>query len=467
MTNDPLYVIMFENLAVGDDGEAASERAVEEPSDSSDSDVVMESEPAAVQPEMVPDEPAVQSERTAADFADISTAAAEAAADFSRPADEAPGTSTAPELPAEALSLDQLQQWAIRMFCGGREQLVASGGARAVSTVSLELIMAIKATVIAIFKDFVEQICSSPERPDLRLTQEEALGHLVGSLVVGEMLATEARGIGKRLDFHAGKEAKAQAQEKESVRQKLKGLRKKKGLEPAQLTTMSEAIDVAAEEARALRLAKVIDLGLPAANSQIVERRAAPKLDPIAVRRRALETMLGSQLAFDAILAAERVENAEQDLAEFDDDGRNPVYEETSEEYELELVHYKHALARLKEAYPNVLNDCAPDGTCEHRRPCPCGRGMRGAWPWVVQTPRRGYCDGQPRSAGRGDGEPHEHFWSCDELAEERARWEHMLVWADPAHRAELLDPERAPGQCRMPEAKYREQSERIRRELY
>jgi len=60
--------------------------------------------------------------------------------------------------------------------------------------------------------------------------------------------------------------------------------------------------------------------------------------------------MLGSQEAFDAIWCAQRVENAEQDLAEFDDDGRNPVYEETSDEYELALLKYKHALARLKKA---------------------------------------------------------------------------------------------------------------------
>ena len=39
--------------------------------------------------------------------------------------------------------------------------------------------------------------------------------------------------------------------------------------------------------------------------------------------RRALDAMLGSQEAFDAIWCAERVESAEQDVAEFDDDGRN------------------------------------------------------------------------------------------------------------------------------------------------
>lgn len=118
-------------------------------------------------------------------------------------------------------------------------------------------------------------------------------------------------------------------------------------------------------------------------------------------------------------------------------------------------------LARLKQAYPDELNDCSDDGTCAHRRPCPCGRGVRGAWPWVVQTPRRGYCEDE-----RERGSEHAHFWSCTELGEERARWEFMLCYADPAHRAAPL-PGGEPGQCWMTEATYRAHSDAIRSELY
>ena len=56
-------------------------------------------------------------------------------------------------------------------------------------------------------------------------------------------------------------------------------------------------VDEEVAETHARRLAAVIDLQLPDVKTVIVERRL-PKPDPIALRRRALETMLGSQLAF-------------------------------------------------------------------------------------------------------------------------------------------------------------------------
>ena len=334
MMYEPEYVETFEAMVLADDGPARQTRVVacEASTDTTPRPTLAEAIAEFIASGAT--EPVAEPSRTADGTADSSTVVAEAAADDSRPADPAPGTSAAQEQPGEALSFEQLLRRAVKMFCGGREQLVASGGGTAASELTLALIMAVKAVVTDLFKPkstHLTQICSNPERPDLRLAQEEALGHLVGSLVVGEMLATEARPVGKRLDFHAGKEAKAQAQDKESARQKKKGL-KKKGLTPEELAEACEAVDQDAAAARMLRLATVIDLNLPPANSQIVERRT-PKPDPIALRRRALNTMLGSQLAYDAILAAERVESAEQDLAEFDDDGRNPVYEETSEDY--------------------------------------------------------------------------------------------------------------------------------------
>ena len=48
-----------------------------------------------------------------------------------------------------------------------------------------------------------------------------------------------------------------------------------------------------------------------------------------------MEAVLKVKTELTAIVGEAAV--AEADLAEFDDDGRNPVYEETSEEYELTL----------------------------------------------------------------------------------------------------------------------------------
>ena len=73
------------------------------------------------------------------------------------------------------------------------------------------------------------------------------------------------------------------------------------------------------------------------------------------------------------------------------DESAIEVDEEHAEERDLEEaaagVRYKHALRKLKAAFPNELCDWSYDGVCERRRPCRCGRGERAAWPWVLQLP--------------------------------------------------------------------------------
>ena len=201
------------------------------------------------------------------------------------------------------------------------------------------------------------------------------------------MLAPEARPVGKRLDKRAATESKEQAREKESMRQKKKGLGKK-GLSLEELASRCADIEREMMEQRQAHLAKTADLTLPSKQTAIVERRV-PKEKPQDWRRRALVAMLGSQEAQEAILAAEKVESAERDLFyEFDDlDEPMDHDSKTRDEIEVALLRWRHACTRLTAAFPNAPHDCLPDGSCEHRRSCPCGRGLRGAWPWVVQTP--------------------------------------------------------------------------------
>ena len=56
----------------------------------------------------------------------------------------------------------------------------------------------VKAVVQALFSDRLIDIFRSPEWPDLRLSKEEAQGHLIGNLVIGEQLADEGRAVGER-----------------------------------------------------------------------------------------------------------------------------------------------------------------------------------------------------------------------------------------------------------------------------
>jgi len=60
------------------------------------------------------------------------------------------------------------------------------------------------------------------------------------------------------------------------------------------------------------------------------------------------------------------------------------------EEEEVAGVVYKHALRRLRAAFPDELCDWSEDGMCEHRRVCPCtDRHCRGrvGWAWLLASP--------------------------------------------------------------------------------
>ena len=445
MTNDPVYVLMFEDLTMADECGPATVRPTEESPQLAALRIEMETEPAAVPRETDHTQPVTESARTAANTAAIDTSRSLAVAVEGRPAIPPPGTSASSEHPAEGVGQEQLQQRAQKMFCGGRQQLVAPGGPTLVSETSLELLTIVKAVITALFKAHEKQICSSPERPDLRLAQEEALGHLVGSLVVGELLAAEARPIGKRLDFHAAKEAKAQAAEKESVRQKKKGLRKKKGLEPAELASLCQTIDRDMTTAQAARLSAVIDLGLPDRRTVIVERRSpkasACEICPGCTRNLRSDPPTPLQARFGkpcecvwgpdpepddpqptskgavarvhaeltkwgrfpeagmAVAIGDQLENLYTWL---DDEYplRKPI---TQEQIDAQTLKYKLALQRLKAAVPEDM--VSPEDrvlafeTLEPRMadernsmPCPYGFGRIVRWPWALHLFPLGFC---------------------------------------------------------------------------
>lgn len=181
--------------------------------------------------------------------------------------------------------------------------------------------------------------------------------------------------------------------------------------------------------------------------------------EPVACpHRRALEAMLGSEVAWDAIVAARECEDAERRLFYDYDCDDNPIdHRLTREEIEVALVRYRHALSRLEATFPQ-LNEFS-GSAWKRRRLCPCGRGVRGAWPWVVQTPARGYCEqsDESRHANTAPGE-----YSCLELGEERERWLWALAWASPTKRAEVM----SDGKPAMLESKYRGTMDMILREL-
>ena len=301
------------------------------------------------------------------------------------------------------------------------------------------------------------------------LAREEAAGYITADLLGIELLTTEALPLGESVRKAAIALEKAEKAEKNGASAKKSRLRQaaaKDADRAAQLDEELRKLDETTEVALTkLRQAPIKLSGLPDRKTKIVTRRA-PEPTPVDHRQLSLEKMFGSQEAMNAIDAADDCERAERDYLEaewgYEDEFGEPLDKVViEEELELARLRYKHALRRLKAAFPSTLNDCSPEGKCEHRRPCPCGQGQRGAWPWVIQTPARGFCEITAQQ--RGEFTPR-GLLSCYELSEERERWRWALAWGSEEHRDAMRMPD---GERQMPERRFRELYEEFRRELY
>ena len=296
------------------------------------------------------------------------------------------------------------------------------------------------------------------------LAREDVAGYLAADLL-GIELVGEARGSGREslkigesvrkavLAVEKGEQAERNAAA--AKRSRMRAAAAKDADRAARLESDLMKLDEETAAACAkLRGAAITLNGMPERNTVLVKRRRVEPA-PVDMRRRALEAMWGSQEAADAIQAADRCEDAEGDWTQRDSDDDE---DELKEQIERAFLHYKHKLRRLKSAFPNELNDCSEQGECEHRRPCPCGQGgaCRGAWPWVVQTPTRGFCEvpRESRPAGELRG-----MFSCEELHEERQRWVWASAWVGPDKAAARAE--------RDYEQEYRALYSRLRGELY
>ena len=335
--------------------------------------------------------PVLDGERIDAEGVDIEPLDAAMVGGRDRPESQVAGSGADQQQQRLPVEHEELQQRALTMFCCGPQSSVAPGGGTCVSKVTLLLLVMIKGVIKALFNDHASRICRSPERPDLRLAQEEALGHLVGSLVVGELLPSEARKAGKRVDYYAGKESTEGEKEKESARQKKKGLRRKAAAGDAELEAKLVAVDAAVAAARSARLAKVLDLELPKKASRLVEPRAPRPEEEDAAFYRRLKGCREVAVAIRAAVQLERYVDEEPDDAGFFDE----------EERDVALVRYTHAVRNLNVALADHKEEvklaCVPQveqlkANPHNSEPCVCGQGRRARWPWYVQTPKLGFC---------------------------------------------------------------------------
>ena len=362
-----------------------------------------------------------------------------------------------PEEPPAAVPRPELKRRADIMFSGVSGAVVASGDGGITTAPTYGLVQ----DVISVVKELPPELFdpNAEHRPCGLLDKYDAAGMLICD-VIGLPLPywTLAKPIGKAAAKLPAKIAAAQGKEKKRAG--------RAGKDPAEAAAAVLRWRVALELPTAADIAAAWkQLGKEAAKPPAAAPAAAAEAQAEATTARrvhALEAMWGSQAAMDAIEAAEDIERLERlcleaDMGYVDCDTDEPYDKEAFlKELDAARLEYTCALQRLKAAFPEELNDCSEDGACEHRRPCPCGRGQRGAWPWVVQTPARGFCE-------LSDEDRHEFtergLWSCTELSEERERWVWMLEWGSKERRARLMF---AGG-----EARYWREHEALRRELY
>ena len=170
-----------------------------------------------------------------------------------------------------------LQVRASRMFLRAGKDHIESGNPPVASAVTNNLVTAVRAAIRALFKAQRDDICRSPERPDLMLSQEEAMGYLIADALGRPLLAPlDARPVGKRIDTRAGaveKQLAAMPRAAAEAARKAAAAAKKTGgpFDAKQHAAEHEAW------ARAKELAKEYDLKLPAAT--VGRKRTAVVLD--------------------------------------------------------------------------------------------------------------------------------------------------------------------------------------------
>ena len=189
-----------------------------------------------------------------------------------------------------ALMEESLYSRAEKVLTTNSNGPTASGDALLQGESTVDVCVRIKNTATKLYEKNRIGICSSPERPDLKMSQEESFGYLAFDLMRGsvELVPKEARDIGKRLDKWASTEKKAHENAKEKAKDKRKNARTAARNDEAKAASLDKtlaAIEADLEKKRADRLAKTIDLGLPHPNTVVLDGPA-----PVHWRARAQDS---------------------------------------------------------------------------------------------------------------------------------------------------------------------------------
>jgi hypothetical protein len=192
----------------------------------------------------------------------------------------------ASETPA-ALTEDTLLNFATEMFAVGASEPMVLRLLSIISQATVELVYLVKQAITKLFEKQRKSICRSPERPDLQLSQEEALGYFLSAMLGIEILTQEVRKISERVDYYVGQEKKAMEKGKQHLKSKKKSMRDaavKDASLAANLDTKLAGLETDVAGERQGRRNRVIHdkLELPdPQKSKIVEPRVQRKADDV------------------------------------------------------------------------------------------------------------------------------------------------------------------------------------------
>ena len=158
------------------------------------------------------------------------------------------------------------------MFFGNGAHPIASGRPGDGKPATIGLCMQVKAIVSNLFATRAREVCASGERPDLKLSKEEAYGHLVVDVLRGNatLLANEPRQIGKRLDVYAAREAKAASRAKDEARHEIRKRQRISAAGGGEAAHGGLSLEEAIDAAQAERYAREVDLQLPNLSTTVV-----------------------------------------------------------------------------------------------------------------------------------------------------------------------------------------------------
>ena len=327
--------------------------------------------------------------------------------------EEAAGHAQPSNTPLQDLILQALRARSQIMFSGESGAAIVSGIKEDAATAEKPSYGLVRAAMSIVFNELPDVLFDqhAEHRPCGVLDRYEAVGMLIGDALGLPLMPRRPHAL------NAGTDAQKRNKEIPAEQEKARKAARRKGEDPAaaaaavlrqtvklrlpsaEQCTAAPAPEQPAEAAPPLHDgAPALEPGAPALELPPAPPPApASESEPAWLRQWRQAKLVMFTAAFDgskepaaAIRAAMECEENDELDANSDSEGSN-----WEEEKDLAVTRYKHALRKLRKAFPDERCDWTDDGVCKSTvEACVCRRpnADQAGWPWVLQRPAYLYC---------------------------------------------------------------------------